>query len=156
MNARLRPMREDEFPDFLAAARAGYVEDLIRNGGLTPEGARLKAEADYAQLFPDGFPSGVELRVLEDESGRAVGRVVWAAREQHGSRYAFLYDVEVDEEHRGRGLGREAMQLLEAEVRGRGFERLQLNVFGGNERARTLYRSLGFEELSVQMGKELA
>jgi ribosomal protein S18 acetylase RimI-like enzyme len=155
MNARLRPMREDEFPAFVASSRAGYVEDLIRNGGMTPDTARLKAEADYRQLFPDGFPSDVELRVVEDESGGAVGRVVWAGREQHGSRYAFLYDIEVDEEHRGRGLGRQAMQLLEVEVRERGFDRLQLNVFGGNERARNLYRSLGFQELSVQMGKEL-
>jgi ribosomal protein S18 acetylase RimI-like enzyme len=28
-------------------------------------------------------------------------------------------------------------------------------VFGGNDRARGLYRSLGFDELSVQMGKDL-
>jgi ribosomal protein S18 acetylase RimI-like enzyme len=156
MSARLRPMREDEFAAFLETSRAGYVQDLIENGRMSPDVARRKGEADFAQLFPDGFCSGVELRVVEDGSGNAVGRVVWSGREQHGSAYAFLYDIEIDEEHRGRGLGREAMQLLEAEVRERGFERLQLNVFGGNARARTLYRSLGFQELSVQMGKELA
>jgi ribosomal protein S18 acetylase RimI-like enzyme len=156
MSARLRPMREDEFAAFFDRSRAGYVRDLTENGGMSPDVARRKGEADFEQLFPDGFRSGVELRVVEDGSGTVVGRVVWSAREQHGSAYAFLYDIEIDEEHRGRGLGREAMQLLEAEVRERGFDRLQLNVFGGNERARSLYRSLGFEELSVQMGKELA
>jgi ribosomal protein S18 acetylase RimI-like enzyme len=34
-------------------------------------------------------------------------------------------------------------------------ERLRLNVFGHNTRARALYRSLGYEELSVLMGKSL-
>jgi hypothetical protein len=47
-------------------------------------------------------------------------------------------------------------ELLEQEVRARGLPQMQLNVFGSNARARGLYRSLGFEELSVQMGKELA
>jgi ribosomal protein S18 acetylase RimI-like enzyme len=155
MSVRLRPMREDEFPAFLDRSRANYVRDLIENGGAEQDVAERKADADFAALFPDGFATPVELRIVEDESGMPVGRVVWAEREQHGSRYAFLYDVEIDEDQRGRGLGRAAMQQLEDEVRAQGFERLQLNVFGGNDRARGLYRSLGFDELSVQMGKDL-
>jgi ribosomal protein S18 acetylase RimI-like enzyme len=155
MSARLRPMREDEFTSYLERARAGYAEDMIRNGGMDPAAAHRKSEADHAALYPRGFESGVELRVVEDDTGTAVGRVVFAEREQHGTRYAFLYDIEIDEAQRGRGLGRAAMQLLEAEVRDLGLDRLQLNVFGGNELARGLYRSLGFEELSVQMGKTL-
>jgi ribosomal protein S18 acetylase RimI-like enzyme len=108
-----------------------------------------------AQLFPDGYPSDVELRVVENDSGDAVGHVVFAERERYGTRYAFLYDIEIDAAQRGQGLGRTAMQLLEAEVRELGLGELQLNVFGGNATARSLYRSLGFAELSVQMGKEL-
>jgi len=155
MSARLRPMREDEFASYLERARAGYAEDMIRNGGMEPAAAHRKSEADHAALYPQGFASDVELRVVEDDSGVAVGRVIYGEREQHGTRDAFLYDIAIDEEHRGRGLGRAAMELLEAEVRGLGLDRVQLNVFGGNEVARTLYRSLGFEELSVQMGKNL-
>ena len=53
------------------------------------------------------------------------------------------------------GLGRATMELLESEVRDRGLENVELNVFGGNEIARKLYRSLGFDERFVQMGKRL-
>ncbi len=45
------------------------------------------------------------------------------------------------------------MLALEHEVRTLGFDRLGLNVWGGNEIARSLYRSLGFGEISVEMKK---
>jgi RimJ/RimL family protein N-acetyltransferase len=41
-------------------------------------------------------------------------------------------------------------------VHGWGLDRIELNVFGHNERARGLYRSLGYDELAVLMGKTLA
>jgi ribosomal protein S18 acetylase RimI-like enzyme len=47
------------------------------------------------------------------------------------------------------------MALLEDDVRSHGLGRIHLNVFGGNERARSLYRSLGYAELAVTMGKSL-
>ena len=67
----------------------------------------------------------------------------------------WLYEIELDEAARGRGLGREAMIEFEARARDLGAEKLALNVFGGNEVARSLYRSLGYVEESVQMGKRL-
>ena len=67
----------------------------------------------------------------------------------------WIYDVEIDEQFRGRGLGREAMGLAEQEARARGLARVELNVFGGNEVARNLYRSLGYEESAVWMGKDV-
>ena len=36
-----------------------------------------------------------------------------------------------------------------------GLERIELNVFGANAPARGLYRSLGYEEIAVYMGKTL-
>jgi predicted GNAT family acetyltransferase len=33
---------------------------------------------------------------------------------------------------------------------------VELNVFGANDVARRLYRSLGYEEISVWMGKDVA
>jgi ribosomal protein S18 acetylase RimI-like enzyme len=47
------------------------------------------------------------------------------------------------------------MLLAEDEARARGLGRVELNVFGGNEVARDLYRSLGYRESAVQMAKDL-
>lgn len=153
---RLRPMREDEFPSFLAQWRKTYAEDLERNGGMAALAARSKAERDVDALLAGGLGSpGQTLRVLEDEEDEPVGRVWFSERERDGERVAFLFAIHVDEERRGRGLGRTGMRLLEEELRRRGVGRLELNVFGGNAAARRLYQSLGYAELSVLMGKEL-
>jgi ribosomal protein S18 acetylase RimI-like enzyme len=66
-----------------------------------------------------------------------------------------VYDVHLRENARGRGYGRAAMLLAEDEARRRGCPRLSLNVFGRNEVARGLYRSLGYEENAVAMSKSL-
>jgi len=47
------------------------------------------------------------------------------------------------------------MLLAEAEAHRRGFRRIGLNVFGGNEIARNLYRSLGYTETAIHMRKNL-
>jgi ribosomal protein S18 acetylase RimI-like enzyme len=47
------------------------------------------------------------------------------------------------------------MQAFEALARERGAAYLSLNVFGGNDIARSLYRSLGYVEESLHMGKRL-
>ena len=64
-----------------------------------------------------------------------------------------LFEVEDQAGHRGKGYGRGAMVLAEEEAQARGHRRIELNVFGGNDVARSLYRSLGFEEVAVSMGK---
>ena len=53
--------------------------------------------------------------------------------------------VEIDEAHRGQGLGREAMEAAEAWTLEHGGTRISLNVFGPNIVARSLYDSLGFQ-----------
>jgi ribosomal protein S18 acetylase RimI-like enzyme len=47
------------------------------------------------------------------------------------------------------------MLALEGEVSSLGHESVTLNVWGGNEVARGLYRSLGYVEESVHMRKRL-
>lgn len=58
-------------------------------------------------------------------------------------------------EHRGAGYGRAIMLAAEDYARERSIDEVRLNVFGGNSIARSLYRSLGFLESTVQMAKRL-
>jgi ribosomal protein S18 acetylase RimI-like enzyme len=64
-----------------------------------------------------------------------------------------VFNVQVDEQHRGRGFARAAMEFAEQEAQRRGLSHVALNVFGGNEQARGLYRSLGYSEDSLSMSK---
>ena len=155
MTARLRPLRDAEFPSWRAAARAGYAASIEHDGGYPHETAQRKADEDFAQLMPDGrVPDGHAVFLVED-GGQVVGRLWVAEREADGDRVLFVYEVAVDEAARGRGLGRLAMQFAAEEARRRGLARVALNVFGGNDVARGLYRSLGYSEVAVWMAKEL-
>ena len=155
---RLRPLREDEFPAILSEGKRSYADDIAAHGDMTRAEAEAKAQRDFAWLLPNGLSTkGHFILVIEDAAtGERVGEL-WFASKRRGEREcAFLYSIEIDEPFRGRGLGRLAMLMLEDEVRARGLTRIDLNVFGGNEVARSLYRSLGYAEWAVQMGKELS
>jgi ribosomal protein S18 acetylase RimI-like enzyme len=154
---RLRPLRDAELPAYVEHNRAAYERDLVAQAGLSRAQATTKTDTDRERLFPGGRPaSGSELFVIEDDSGVRVGDLWIAERENDGGDKAlYVYAIEIAPEHRGRGLGREAMLLFEDEARSRGLSGTSLTVLGGNEIARSLYRSLGYAERAVFMSKTL-
>ena len=146
-------MRDDEYDAWTEASSAGYARSMIEHGGWDPERANRKAKEDFERLLPDRLATeGHSIYVVEDD-GEVAGRLWLAEREWIGGTCLFVYDVEIDEPFRGRGLGRAAMLFVEEEARRRGLPRVELNVFGGNEVARNLYRSLGYAESAVYMVK---
>jgi ribosomal protein S18 acetylase RimI-like enzyme len=154
VNARLRPLRDDEFDAWVSAATAGYAASIEHDAGLTHEEAQFKAKTDMARFVSDGsLPEGHAVFVVEDD-GEAVGRLWVAERPIDGGRTALIvYEVSVDEHARGRGLGKLAMEFASEEAKRRGLDHVGLNVFGGNTVARGLYRSLGYREVAVWMEK---
>jgi ribosomal protein S18 acetylase RimI-like enzyme len=153
MSVQLRPMGDDEFVAWLPQMRDGYAQAMIDDAGVSPEGAKEKAAADIGQLFPGGDPSPDQLVYVIEADGEAVGELWLAEREDMRHPCLFIYDIHLAKEHRGRGYGKAAMLLAEEEARRRGLDRLALNVFGRNDVARRLYRSLGYEENAVAMSK---
>jgi ribosomal protein S18 acetylase RimI-like enzyme len=159
VDIRLRPLREDEFPEFLERLRIEYVRSMVEEAGLTRTAAEEKATADHASLFPGRAPQpNHRIYVLEDEAtGGQAGHLFWAERQPPGSSgtRAYLYELLIDEPFRRRGLGRRAHELLAAEAREAGLPGIDLNVWGGNDAARALYREVGFSERAVFLSKEL-
>jgi ribosomal protein S18 acetylase RimI-like enzyme len=154
--ATLRRMRPDEFPTFIERSKLEYARGIAEQGGESEEFARAKSEADHAAILPRGLDTPDHWIFVVEAAGQRVG-VLWLAERPHGpERECYVYDIEIDEAHRGKGYGRAAMELAEAEARAHGLGRIALNVFGGNEVARKLYRSLGYVETSVQMAKNLS
>ena len=156
MTTRLRPLRGDEIAEYVPRLRAAYTEDLREHLHLNAEAAATRAERSATDAFPGGrVAEGNWLFAVEDGEGTRVG-VLWLGLPFDGETESlWVYDIEIDEEHRGRGLGRDAMVLAEAETRRLGRSRIKLNVFARNAVARALYLSLGFEEMAVQMSKAI-
>jgi ribosomal protein S18 acetylase RimI-like enzyme len=149
----LRPMTDDEFGSWLPSVRSGYANELISHGGADPAAARATAELETEQLFPDGKSSRGQLVFVIESRGERVGELWLAEQERDFRRVLWVFDIHVDERHRGRGFARAAMELAEREAKRRGLTHVALNVFGGNEPARRLYRSLGYTEDAISMSK---
>jgi len=131
-----------------------YIEERVAAGD-DRERARRGVARDRADFFPGEAPAPGQLvfRLLED--GQAVGSL-WIGRvPERAPEYWWVWSIEIEERFRGRGFGRAAMVLAEAQARSGGARRLGLNVFGANAVARSLYESLGYETVELQMGKQL-
>jgi ribosomal protein S18 acetylase RimI-like enzyme len=156
MAVELRPMREDEFQEWLPRLRDGYADSMVEHAEMSEQAARAKAEADTKLLFPEEKPAPEQAVHVVEADGEPVG-VLWVAeREVDGVQVLWIFEIRIDERFRGRGYGRAAMLLAEDDARSRGIERIALNVFGGNEVARNLYRSLGYAETAVMMSKPVS
>ncbi|MFC6952714.1 N-acetyltransferase [Halorubellus litoreus] len=97
-------------------------------------------------LFADGLPGGITLVAVPagawtppgaSASGQPVGYV-------HAYDTGYVSELAVAPEHRGRGHGRDLLSRCLAELRARGVDRAELEVAADNDRARSLYESLGF------------
>ena len=150
----IRPLREDEYGAFIERGLAFYVDDMVR-AGIDREVAQAKADKDLPQLLPDGLATPDHYMYAIEHDGRFGGYLWLCDRDGELGHSLFVYAVEIDAEFRGRGLGRAAMVFAEDEARRLGIAKVALNVFGGNEVARSLYRSLGYDENAVSMSKKL-
>jgi GNAT superfamily N-acetyltransferase len=149
-------MTPDEFARWLPGARDRYATEIARSGSGSDEGAaRRKAIEDTERLFPGGRPSPDQFVFVVEADGETVGEFWFAESATSLGLCLWIYDIRIDEACRGRGYGRAVLLLGEAEARRRGYNRIGLNVAGGNEIARNLYRALDYEENAIFMSKAL-
>jgi ribosomal protein S18 acetylase RimI-like enzyme len=152
----LEPMGPDAWEAWRATSIADYAADMARVGAWSPETAQVQAIALFARLLPDGRDTaGHEFRAVVTEAGDAVGAVWFGPDGEVGRGTAFILDIAIDPAQRGRGYGRAAMEALEPLARSLGYDAIRLHVFGDNDVARDLYRSVGYAETDVTMLKRI-
>lgn len=152
----LRRPTQDEFDEWLPRSEDEYARYIEESGAMPAAQARDKARSDFARRFGAGLDTPGQLVFRLMAGDRAAGWL-WLEVPATGGDplMAWLNDIELDPEFRGRGYGRQAMALAEREVRERGMTSLGLNVHGQNTVARALYSALGYEVMSQQMRKIL-
>jgi ribosomal protein S18 acetylase RimI-like enzyme len=156
MTTSLRPLRTEEILEYAGRMQTMYAAELREHLYLDEDAAMVRAERSASDAFPGGRPAeGHWLFAVEDGEGTRVG-ILWLGEPWDGEADSlWVYDIEIDAAHRGRGLGRDTMLLAEEEARRLGRSRIKLNVFARNAVARALYLSLGFEEMAIQMSKAI-
>ena len=150
-------MTPAEFDEWQAAIAEEYAAEQVAAGRWKPEGALQRARDEDAQLLPQGLETARMLLLRGvDAHGEPVGRAWVSLDHPRGAPdVAFLYDIEVIETRRGEGLGRALLEAVEDAARLAGAAALELNVFGRNHTAISLYNSSGYDVVTQQMRKSL-
>jgi ribosomal protein S18 acetylase RimI-like enzyme len=153
----IRPMSAAEFGPFITNLIREYAEQKVLAGEWPEEGAAEHAARDTAALLPQAQDTpGMVLLTLEAADGTVAGQV-WVAVQAHdGAPGAWIYDIQVEPEHRGRGYSRALMAAAERAAAEHGATAIGLNVSGRNAVARRLYETSGYEISALQMRKPLA
>jgi ribosomal protein S18 acetylase RimI-like enzyme len=141
--------------DWLAEMWAGYRSELL-GAGMTPEDADRNIERNRKELFSGDEP--VEGQYFFDvlNDGTIVGSLWLADKKNSQAKDWYIYDIVVNEDFRGQGLGRLTMQAAEGFVKSHGGLRMGLNVFGPNTVARALYESMSYQVMAVSMFKDFS
>jgi ribosomal protein S18 acetylase RimI-like enzyme len=151
----VRAMTAAEYERWSEKSIRSYAQDISDSSGQPFELALERARAEYPVLLPQGLATErTWLLTVLDGGGSSVG-ILWIGPHPQRADAAYIYDIEIDEQHRGRGLGRAAMTAAEQLVTEAGVTEIGLNVFGVNSSARTLYDSLGYRVVATQMTKTL-
>jgi len=148
-------MTHEEFVAYRARAIREYASEHVRAGNWSQEDAELRAAEETDGLLPRGVDTPRMILLVGETTGGVVG-LVWVGPAPQERAGWWIYDIQVVSEQRGRGYGRALLEAAEREVRARGGDALGLNVFGGNDVARRLYESTGYEVAATLMRKRLS
>jgi ribosomal protein S18 acetylase RimI-like enzyme len=137
----LRPFTADELETYREYLVSGYAQDMVEGGMFTELTDSLAvSELSMQELLPDGVDTaGQHLWTAYD--GEVPVGILWVFAE--GDR-GFIYDIEVREEQRRRGYGRELLDAAARAAIDLGARTLGLNVFGFNDAALAMYEKAGY------------
>jgi GNAT superfamily N-acetyltransferase len=129
-----------DFPEDVIAR-----EEILKKARRHVEELRQTAGQHFHSIVVDGEP---------------VGTLWYAEQLEETPPRVYIYDIEVEEEHRGKGVGTAAIHALEEEGRRLGAKQVMLSVFFQNAGAIRLYERLRFEptergEAGMRMAKPL-
>lgn len=150
-NITIRPATPSDLP-FIQGLLPSYAEF-----GLPPwRDAEVMVKID-SEVFVTALQNGATIFIAEDQAQAPLGFIHLHPGSDHyfKGKQCHISDLIVAPAGRGQGVGKVLMAKAEAWAISEGYERLTLNVFAGNERARKLYEELGFGADVVKYVKEI-
>ena len=135
-------IRRAKAKDAKSLAKIGHDAWQKGIGAHLPRNVRDNIGPNVFEEFASNHPDQITL--AEDENG-----VLGFAATEHGGNH--VTDLWVDPSHQGQGIGSQLMRQMEQRARDRGYESVELEVLTSNTRALSLYKYLGYREISRGM-----
>lgn len=154
---RLDPMTEADFREYLERAALRRAERGVQRGIWSEEAAQEESRRDLAQWLPQGLqtPHHHFAHIVDERTGARVGETTYTMELKGGKTQFWIDWLWVAPEHRRRGLGTDALNLLARQAAQAGADRVHLKVFVDNPSAKALYLKLGFVETATDMAKRV-
>lgn len=144
---RFRPAKDADVDAVVTMMRGYYEEDGYPFTGV-------EARDAVWRLLHDEHLGGLWVAEVEGDVVGYLAVTLGFSLEYRG-RDAFIDELFISEEYRGLGLGREAMNIVEAYCLDAGVKALHLEVEHHRERAHALYEKIGFESHDSQLMTKL-
>ena len=149
-------MPEEYFAAWNERLVGEYAREKVEAGLWTEEHALELSRAEQAAALPAGLSTPGHDLFVGVLDGEVVGHLWLFTDPRQPVRDTFIYDIEINESHRGRGLGRALLTAAEAWCAEHGSSSVRLNVFAPNFTARALYESAGYVPTSTHMMKRIS
>ena len=153
--SKLVPMTQPEFEAFIEHIIPDYAADNVRAGYWSENEALERSRKQTESLLSQGLQTKDHFLYTLYDGDEAVGMIWLRAELDRPVKRGFIFDVEIKEEFRGKGYGKQAMLLIEEKARELGIKRMGLNVFAYNDVAKNLYERIGYKVSTMNMLKDL-
>ena len=145
---QLQQMTQDIYNNYINYAIQYYAEEGAQSGNIDFDKSLQQSKKEFNTLLPNGLKSENQyLHIIINDENENIGIMWFSTESNHGDNEAFLYDIEINKEYRGKGYGRESMKLLESKIKEFKLGSICLHVFLRNEIACTLYNKIGYQEI---------
>ncbi len=152
---QLEKMTLEDFESYLKIAIPNYAQEKMKAEGFEKEEAYELAQSTYKNLLSEGFNTKDHYLYVVKFNQKKVGLFWFAKKSNQNKEYAFIYDIMLDSEFRGQGLGKKLMNLIEEEIKKKNLSSVSLHVFEHNKVAVNLYKKSGYHTTNRIMVKDL-
>lgn len=148
------PIPENEFSRYWRRLVSSGKDHMQEAGLMDPGTSFQEAEEELRKFVTNGSktPGHYFMHIV---NGTEVVGSLWLELRERKSTEAYLWDISIEEDHRGMGLGKESMYEIERFAKNKGATRISLNVYRNNTVARNLHSVVGFRESAITMVKPL-
>jgi len=150
-------MNEEKFNEFARHSQGRRKQWFMESLDCEESEAQVLAKKDFERIINMGFATKNNFTFnLIDENGTDVGYLWYVLRNEGSNQKLFICDILVREGYRGKGYGREALNLVEINAKDMSLNKIGLHVIANNSVAVGLYKSSGYKVKSFLMDKELS
>lgn len=145
------PLTQAEYEAYMAVMVPAYTREVAKAASMSLEAATARTRQQLAGILPEGrmTPEHDFLAILDDR-GRRAGTLWVGPRREDATPTFYIYDIVVDRDRRGEGIGTAALLWVESEAARRGLDAISLSVVAHNQGAIRLYERMGYEALVVE------